>query len=173
MAVPPGKAQATGPMPSVTALNCATLTGLRPNFSGDVVLDGRSLGQWLPADGSRIFWPGDVVEITARGSINGGGVFDWVGSHDPNGVADLAPAGGLWPLPGARKWSLVGDFNDDLNPFFIGTGPRCFRWNGTTNPSLLNETFLYFRFNDDIPDDNSGSFNIHVDSFWCQIRPDC
>ncbi len=166
---------------STDEISCATVNAVPRDVGFDAQLPGASLGEWLPrsADGRlalRVFWPGDVVRVTASGSIHGGGVFGWVGSHGPEGVAEVAPSGGLWPLPGARKWSLVGGFNDDMagRRFFLGAGPRCFRWNGTTHQgSLHDETFLTLQFNDDWPSDNSGSFAVHVDNFWCGTRVDC
>lgn len=175
LAAPLSPARAHTVVRSVDAVPCSLVSPLSPDDPRTTVVAGNPGRASAPSDSTRAIWKGDIVRITASGRIHGGGFLGWVGEHDPNGISEPAPLSGTWPLPGGRKYSLVGGFNDTTQGrFFIGTGPLCLRWNGTDHhASLFDATFLNLAFNDDWTHDNSGQFNVQVDIFWCNHWSAC
>jgi hypothetical protein len=173
--VPTPAAKAHDIFPSFAEISCSVVSGLsiteqRNGTRNQVRLQGSSGSAVVPPGAVRAIWIGDVIRISAQGTIHAGGFLGLAGAHSPDGTLETAPDW-RWPLPGAPKFSLVARFNDTTQaPVFVGRGPRCFQWLGTNDHrSLHDATFLWLTFNDDWPSDNSQFFDIAVDSFWCGL----
>lgn len=107
---------------------------------------------------SGYIWQYDAVQVTATGLVRPG---PWpYPENGPNGITDTAPSGGLWPLPGARKFSLVGAFAHGSSRWFLGASSNCFRWDGTAN------TALFLWVNDEWPHDSYGQFTVTIKHYY-------
>ncbi|RAY14073.1 hypothetical protein DPM19_17510 [Actinomadura craniellae] len=98
--------------------------------------------------------PGDVVRLTASGSIKIGG-WPWDPSFGPEGTSQLGDAS----FPAAqRRYALVGqmgmNFGNRDRFLFFGTNSGCIM---NTTPQA---TFLYTIMNDSRTSDNSGSWSV-------------
>lgn len=78
----------------------------------------------------------------------------FTGRNGPAGWTTTAPSG--WPVPGARKYSLVGRMGNDAMSY-VGASERLF-WNhssGTTKRVRL-------RVNDNVPGNGNGAFKVYI-----------
>jgi hypothetical protein len=103
--------------------------------------------------------PGDVLRVTAFGTISTGG---WSGSHGPDGnLNDPAPGGlgSLWPAPGLNKYSLYGTWGRNGFIFKAGSDSGCVDY--TTQFGTGPDT-VFLGVNDENLSDNTGSFNVNV-----------
>ncbi len=94
---------------------------------------------------------GDRVVVSASGSFNPGCFL--CGNTGPEGYTNIAD--NRFPLPGVRKYSLLGKTNGSY--FYIGTGKA---WVHTGGPSRL-----FLRINDFQMSDNSGSYTANIQVF--------
>ena len=103
------------------------------------------------ADTGKDVTTGHQVNIDATGDKIWAGVW-FTGNNGPKGWSELAPLGGDWPKPGARKFSLLAKVAGKT--YYVG--------NGTTfTPSSGGR--VYLQINDDVPDNGSGAFTAWVD----------
>jgi hypothetical protein len=112
------------------------------------------------------------ADITAQGSISAGG---WRPPNGPDGVGQLAPSAEApcpwcaplpYPLPGAFKYSLVGNLGDGANgpKFFVGSSVHVIP--ALTGPSYMWPSFrLNLRPNDNLPGNGSGAFTVRIRVF--------
>jgi hypothetical protein len=104
-------------------------------------------------------WTGDVIRVTASGSIKIGG-WPWDPSFDPTGSTEMADSS----FPALqRKYALVGEFGmyyGRQNKFLLfGTNSGCIQNTGQA-------TFLYMIINDSRTTDNSGSWQVHIKHYY-------
>jgi hypothetical protein len=95
---------------------------------------------------------GDVIRITASGTINTGG---WSGSHGPDGNSTIT-WGGLWPFQGGRAYSLYGIWGKNGFDFPVGSDSGCVDY--TTAFGTGSDT-IFLGINDENLRDNTGNFN--------------
>jgi hypothetical protein len=99
--------------------------------------------------------PGDVIRVTAKGTISTGGLS---GSHGPDGnLHDPAPRG--WPAPGLDKYSLYGVWGHNGYTFRAGSDSGCVDYTTQygTGPDIID-----LGVNDENLADNTGTFNVNV-----------
>jgi hypothetical protein len=103
--------------------------------------------------------PGDVLRVTAGGSVSYGGIFNWYGTWGPDGNGQAAPASSAWPFPGpaGRQFALVGRFNQNSQNVALGTASACmFVPSGGDGVSIPWALWLWP--NDDYRLDNGGGY---------------
>lgn len=103
-------------------------------------------------------WPGDVVRITATGSIKIGS-WPWDPSYGPEGAPQW-PDSPYYPAPNQPKYSLAGLFSPNVNHFRVGRDSGCVQYRGTT------KAYLALTQNDSNTADNSGNWSITVRHYW-------
>ncbi|MGW2787787.1 hypothetical protein ACWC3X_42545, partial [Streptomyces populi] len=103
-------------------------------------------------------WPGDVLRVTASGSIKTGS-WPWDPSYGPDGAASM-PDSIYYPAQNQRRYSLTGLWSGQSTYFRIGRDSGCLQYTGAAR------TYLGLTINDDNPLDNSGSWAITVRHYW-------
>ncbi|WP_434452293.1 hypothetical protein [Lentzea sp. E54] len=96
--------------------------------------------------------PGDVIHVSATGTINTGG---WSGSHGPAGENTIT-WGGNWPHQGGRIYSLYGKFRSN-NTRFLAANTGCL------DPATYYSTgadHVDLGINDENLSDNTGGFTV-------------
>ena len=103
-------------------------------------------------------WPGDVIRVTASGSIKIG-QWPWDPSYDPNG-ANSWPDSIYYPAQNQHKYSLAGIWSNSTNYFAVGRDSGCVVYSGS------QKVYLALTQNDSSPLDNSGKWPIQVRHYW-------
>ena len=96
--------------------------------------------------------PGDVIHVSATGTINTGG---WSGSHGPAGNSTIT-WGGNWPHQGGRAYSLYGRFASNGHKFLAAN-------TGCLDPATYysnNADRIDLGINDENLGDNTGGFTV-------------
>ncbi|MDA0168460.1 hypothetical protein OJ998_05115 [Solirubrobacter taibaiensis] len=107
--------------------------------------------------------PGDVVSLTAEGSMHGGyWLAPWNG---PSGLASWR-ARSDWPLPGVNEYALFGTLSGIQHtqrmPFVVGTRSGCVRYSPAPIDGIRQPAALWLDNNDVWPVDNQGAFRVRV-----------
>lgn len=103
--------------------------------------------------------PGSVIRITASGSVHNGSWFgQWRGPDgslgDPGGTA-------FWPASRVNKFALYGKWMRTGETFHAGSDSGCLDYTGVWRRGNHVDD-LAVGVNDDVMDDNSGSFRVTV-----------
>jgi FtsP/CotA-like multicopper oxidase with cupredoxin domain len=153
------QAQARAQLP--TAME-RCLSGAAPNQSQTVTHHGNQVLSSFPdgADPGNAVWPGDVVKVTAIGSIspNLWRTF-WVGP-----AGDGIPAGPEFPFPGHSEYSLVARWNNNGGGW-VGDPMPATSLSGCVAAPGLRTRLLYY-VNDMQLWDNVGAFTIRTDLYY-------
>jgi len=96
--------------------------------------------------------PNEWLSFSSGGSIWAG---VWLTGNNPPEGWNSIENGASFPLPGARPFSLIGNFNQGQN-FYIG------RSNATMAGTISDPSNLFLRTNDNVPGNGSGMFNCQV-----------
>jgi hypothetical protein len=103
-------------------------------------------------------WPGDVIRVTASGSIKIGS-WPWDPSYGPKGSNDW-PDSVYYPAQNQHRYSLAGLWSNSITYFPVGTDSGCIAYNGS------QKVYLTLTQNDAYPIDNSGTWSIQVRHYW-------
>ena len=94
---------------------------------------------------------GDEILIRATGNIRSHG---WQSCNGPEGQSDNAPAG--WPLPGARRQSLIASVEGSNFWHYVGASR-------TLEADVIGTGRLIFRTNDDVPGNGNDCTDVPED----------
>jgi hypothetical protein len=103
--------------------------------------------------------PGSVIRVTATGQVHNGSWFgQWRG---PDGSPDDPAPDASWPAPGVNKFALYGRWMRSGSWFRAGRDSGCLDYTSAWSQGN-GASDLAVGVNDDVLDDNDGSFQVTV-----------